>query len=476
MPAPAPLPIRNHRLLLLGALPAVSAAPLALPVRTRRQAQEDVLVSGNTPTDVSCELLGNRTNLRAITSAEALWCYKFAPSERPDLIAAYGACDTLYITGTDVGTIGLYKLCTMTAAGACVSEVEWHTCPNAPPSAPLPPVPPPTPLIPPAPPPCADLRGPDTCAILWGLDPSCGGIACQELCRVSCKCCTPEAPTAPAAPLPPSTPSPLPPPPPPPCAPPLPPPSPPPSPSPSLPPPSSPPPSPPPPPPPPSPPSPPPGLCVSTCNGDTEAISRDPPGLIRPGTCNDGGVGDPNPLAKTCPFGTDCEDCGPRDFCYSCPAACQARNAQLPDEACMEQMWDDGVCDENCRNAACDFNDCSATQRAATCLDDQRASGIDYGSAPPGVEVALTIDVLEPMLEIDEGLNQARERCAMICYACDATLRHTPGHATPSHATLCHTRCHTMPPTMPSQLTLRHAAPHSSTPCHMLSVLIACLT
>ena len=58
----------------------------------------------------------------------------------------------------------------------------------------------------------------------------------------------------------------------------------------------------------------------------------DAQGIVRVGSCNDGGKGDANPLAQLCDLGTDCDDCGVRLFCESCPPACHARNMQRPAE------------------------------------------------------------------------------------------------------------------------------------------------
>jgi len=86
---------------------------------------------------------------------------------------------------------------------------------------------------------------------------------------------------------------------------------------------------------------------------------------------------------------------------------CQQRNAQVQLLACTESMWDDGICDENCRNKECGFNDCTLAQMASSCMDEQQASGIDYASAPlepPGM--SLVVDVAEPVLDIDKDYNQ----------------------------------------------------------------------
>ena len=94
----------------------------------------------------------------------------------------------------------------------------------------------------------------------------------------------------------------------------------------------------------PPPPSPPPGVCVDTCNS---------PGPGAKGPCDDGG---PGSVSSLCEFGTDCDDCGVRIFCTSCPERCQALALTDPENACMESMWNDGTCDAECNNAECDHS------------------------------------------------------------------------------------------------------------------------
>lgn len=130
----------------------------------------------------------------------------------------------------------------------------------------------------------------------------------------------------------------------------------------------------------------------------------DPPTIERIGRCNDGGPGDLSPIARICALGTDCADCGIRDFCYHCPEACKERNEQVPNEACMESMWNDGVCDAECQNSACDFNDCSVTQIIERCMEVQAASGIDYTSNR-GLSTEIVLRVYNPSLYIDENIN-----------------------------------------------------------------------
>ena len=141
-----------------------------------------------------------------------------------------------------------------------------------------------------------------------------------------------------------------------------------------------------PPPSPPSPPAPPPGLCSNTCD-DFRGMDPD---RGKPGQCNDGGKGTLNAWTRSttmqtnCPLGSDCNDCNVREYCIDCPNQCQALNVgqSNPDETCTSDMFGDGICDPQCNNHACDYNDCSAAQITAKCLVDMDNSGIDISTVP----------------------------------------------------------------------------------------------
>ncbi len=133
------------------------------------------------------------------------------------------------------------------------------------------------------------------------------------------------------------------------------------------------------PPPVPPPPSHPPGLCSNTC---------DLGGLGTPGVCNDGAAPDPSPFRQLCPYGTDCADCGSRDYCIDCPIACQERNSQLSDsqqdKACVQSSYVNDVCDEHCNNRECNYdnNVCTYSQIEATCMQTQDREQTDYSTRP----------------------------------------------------------------------------------------------
>ena len=63
---------------------------------------------------------------------------------------------------------------------------------------------------------------------------------------------------------------------------------------------------------------------------------------------------------------------GTRIFCVDCPTACQLRNTNQPHSAasgspgCLEDMYANGRCDEECNIAECayDGGDCSIAQQA----------------------------------------------------------------------------------------------------------------
>ena len=167
----------------------------------------------------------------------------------------------------------------------------------------------------------------------------------------------------------------------------------------------------PPPPSPPSPPSPPPGLCTDTCNWLGGVV----------GECNDGGSGS---IASkvACEYGTDCGDCGVRIYCVDCPAACQAAAIAEPASACMQDMWDDGACDERCNNLACGHNDCTAAQVIGKCVADQDLFGVGFSAAPDAdsghatyvdpttgaslVPMNMQLDLAKARLEIDLSINE----------------------------------------------------------------------
>ena len=80
---------------------------------------------------------------------------------------------------------------------------------------------------------------------------------------------------------------------------------------------------------------------------------------------------------------------------------------QLPTRACLQSMWDDGMCDENCKNSECEFNDCTESQIASSCLEIQATSGVDYKSAPlQPPKTTIEMEIAEPVMQIDPTLNQ----------------------------------------------------------------------
>ena len=134
------------------------------------------------------------------------------------------------------------------------------------------------------------------------------------------------------------------------------------------------------PPPAPPPPAAPPGLCSNTCDR--------PGGGGTPGVCNDGASPDPFPFRQLCPFGSDCNDCGSRDFCHTCSLECQRRNNALPatkrGSGCMASMFGDTVCDPNCNNRECgyDAGACTLSQIRSVCTAEQDLGRTDYSTKP----------------------------------------------------------------------------------------------
>jgi len=134
------------------------------------------------------------------------------------------------------------------------------------------------------------------------------------------------------------------------------------------------------PPPAPPPPAAPPGLCSNTC--DASGVGG------TPGVCNDGASPDPFPFRQLCPFGSDCTDCGSRDFCLTCSLECQRRNNALTEtkrgDGCMASMYGDTICDPNCNNRECgyDAGACTLSQIRSVCMAEQDLGRTDYSTKP----------------------------------------------------------------------------------------------
>ena len=76
-----------------------------------------------------------------------------------------------------------------------------------------------------------------------------------------------------------------------------------------------------------------------------------------------------------CGAGTDCADCGPRldvsrHLCTSCPLECNALGKQAQSLWCLEDMVNNGVCDPQCNNRACEHDriDCTLDDARAACV------------------------------------------------------------------------------------------------------------
>jgi len=162
----------------------------------------------------------------------------------------------------------------------------------------------------------------------------------------------------------------------------------------------------PPPPLPPVPPFAPPALCVNTCNEKLPG-SR--------GKCDDGAMTEVaiadalaqirasrNPTQRVDPFagttdrtsqvkcdlGTDCDDCGLRSMCTSCPSACSAlalnsvEGNTYEKEACLEFMYMDAQCWPQCNTAECGHHHCTSQAAILACLTLELKQGRVYSSMP----------------------------------------------------------------------------------------------
>ena len=168
----------------------------------------------------------------------------------------------------------------------------------------------------------------------------------------------------------------------------------------------------PPPPSPPSPPAPPPGICTNTCawpkDGECDSCS---PEQMRNGVPILDDWGDP----VCCEDGTDCADCGVHIYCADCSDECAALAVEHdldgnPENACMQTLWDDGVCDTQCNNRQCGHNDCTPKQVIDKCWTEQQLWREDLTTPPNGLgtptPVAALVKLDQVSLAIDEDLNE----------------------------------------------------------------------
>ena len=92
-----------------------------------------------------------------------------------------------------------------------------------------------------------------------------------------------------------------------------------------------------------------------------------------------------------------------RPFCTSCPESCIQQNLGLHDStsACLEHVWGDGTCDQECNNAACHHNDCTDRQAKDMCLVAHDRSGYDATEpfvTPIPLKLAITLPIMTPVL------------------------------------------------------------------------------
>ena len=156
-----------------------------------------------------------------------------------------------------------------------------------------------------------------------------------------------------------------------------------------------------------APPAAPPGLCTDTCNGQV--------GGAQVGICDDG-VGRRDGVAGICEPGTDCSDCGVREFAsplFGVPDACYQRALSGVADACLQSMLDNGVCDAGCNTADCGFDgfdratghfgDCGRAKIEESCVHAMEDSSRDYTSLPAQVNVSMDLGRFD-LLVGSEGL------------------------------------------------------------------------
>jgi hypothetical protein len=126
----------------------------------------------------------------------------------------------------------------------------------------------------------------------------------------------------------------------------------------------------------PPPPSPPPSLCMNTCNArfpqsKGKCEDGEPPNIN--GTIYDAKAAE----ARGCDLGSDCDDCGLRSYCTSCPSECSDK------AKCLEVMYKDATtCWPQCNTAECGHRHCTMEAAISECLKQENALGNDYTSKP----------------------------------------------------------------------------------------------
>ena len=146
-----------------------------------------------------------------------------------------------------------------------------------------------------------------------------------------------------------------------------------------------------------APPAAPPGLCMDTCNGQV--------GGAQVGICDDG-VGRQDGVAGICQPGTDCSDCGVREFAsplLGAPVACYRQALAAGTHACLQSMLGNGVCDAGCNTADCGFDgfnssklpvafgDCGRAKIEESCVQAMYESSRDYTTLPAQVNVSMGV-------------------------------------------------------------------------------------
>ena len=132
---------------------------------------------------------------------------------------------------------------------------------------------------------------------------------------------------------------------------------------------------------------PPPGICEDTCTYG--GINADP-SRTNNGICED--LVAPADQAYPCDPGTDCTDCGQRDF-----AACS------PQGPCLARLLSNGVCDESCNSLECGHNDCSPGEVVESCIKSVHPALRSVGASTSGRMVQATVRVEPKHLEVSDG-------------------------------------------------------------------------
>ena len=154
----------------------------------------------------------------------------------------------------------------------------------------------------------------------------------------------------------------------------------------------------------------------------------------RSGECSDG-LSSPSDSSlmspPACAPGTDCDDCGHRPICTSCPAECAARTANGHDDFCLEEMYTDTTrCYEACNNRECLHNSggCNTDAKFAACYAAQEDVASTLTTVPTSFDastqtsVVSSVDGAAAPVRMSLAMSGLRLQLNSASYAMEATF------------------------------------------------------